>query len=103
MTIYVDSNYWMDSRHAERRYVSRTMRAAIRERTLLNFTSLLEVAHYFIGLGEAEFMSRMARLRNLTALNLSDLFKALGYLRSLDFLNKKGHMSRFCLAHSLWF
>jgi predicted nucleic acid-binding protein len=49
------------------------MRAAIREGIVLNFTSLLEVAHYFRNLGETELTSRMDKLRNLTTLNLADL------------------------------
>jgi predicted nucleic acid-binding protein len=76
LTIYVDSNYWiywMDSRHPEHHYVCKTMRAAVREGILLNLTSLLEVAHYFRGLAEAEFSSRMDKLRSLTTLNLAEL------------------------------
>ena len=76
MTAYVDSNYWiywMDSRHPEHRHVSKAMRAAIREGILLNLTSLLEVAHYFRDLGEAQLLSTMDKLRNLTTLNLAEL------------------------------
>lgn len=72
----MDSNYWvywMDSRHPEHRHVSKAMRAAIREGILLNLTSLLEVAHYFRNLGEAELSSTMDKLRNLTTLNLAEL------------------------------
>lgn len=63
----------MDSRHPEHRHVSKAMRAAIREGILLNLTSLLEVAHYFRDLGEAELASTMDKLRNLTTLNLAEL------------------------------
>jgi predicted nucleic acid-binding protein len=49
------------------------MRAAIREGILLNLTSLLEVAHYFRDLGEAQLLSTMDKLRNLTTLNLAEL------------------------------
>jgi len=63
----------MDKRHLEHSYVTRTMRAAIREGILLNLTSLLEVAHYFRNLGEAELVARMDKLRNLTTLTLTDL------------------------------
>lgn len=63
----------MDSRHPEHRHVSKAMRAAIREGILLNLTSLLEVAHYFRNLGEAELSSTMDKLRNLTTLNLAEL------------------------------
>lgn len=76
MTIYVDSNYWiywMDRRHPEHRFVSKTMRAAIREGILLNITNLIEVAHYFRALGEPEFSSRMNKLRNLRTLTLAEL------------------------------
>ncbi len=72
----MDSNYWiywMDSRHPEHRHVSKAMRAAIREGILLNLTSLLEVAHYFRDLGEAQLSSTMDKLRNLTTLNLAEL------------------------------
>ena len=76
MTVYVDSNYWvywMDSRQPEHRYVSRAMRAAIREGILLNLVSFLEVAHYFRNLGESELQLRMDKLRNLTTLTLAEL------------------------------
>jgi len=76
LTVYVDSNYWiywMDSRHPEHPHVSKAMRAAIKEGILLNLTSLLEVAHYFRGLGEAQLSSTMDKLRNLTTLNLAEL------------------------------
>jgi len=76
LTVYVDSNYWiywMDSRHPEHRHVSKAMRAAIREGILLNLTSLLTVAHYFRDLGEAQLLSTMDKLRNLTTLNLAEL------------------------------
>lgn len=63
----------MDSRHPEHRHVSKAMRAAIREGILLNLTSLLEVAHYFRDLGEAQLLSTMDKLRNLTTLNLAEL------------------------------
>lgn len=63
----------MDRRHPEHRHVSKTMRAAIREGILLSLTSLLEVAHYFRILGEAELLSIMDKLRNLTTLNLVEL------------------------------
>jgi predicted nucleic acid-binding protein len=79
LTVYVDSNYWvywMDSRHPEHRHVSRSMKAAIREGILLNFMNLLEIAHYFRGLGESELLSRMDKLRNLTTLTLTELDSA---------------------------
>ena len=63
----------MDSRHPEHRHVSKAMRAAIREGVLLNLTSLMEVAHYFRDLGEAELSSTLDKLRNLTTLNLAEL------------------------------
>jgi predicted nucleic acid-binding protein len=49
------------------------MRAAIREGILPNLTSLLEVVHYLRNLEEAEFLSTMDKLRNLTTLKLADL------------------------------
>ena len=76
MTVYVDSNYWiywMDRRQPEHRFVSRTMRAAIREGILLNLTTLMEVAHYFRALAEPEFSSRINKLRNLRTLTLVEL------------------------------
>lgn len=75
----MDSNYWiywMDRRHPEHRFVSRAMRAAIREGILLNLTSLIEVAHYFRALSEPEFSSRMDKLRNLRTLTLAELDSA---------------------------
>ena len=76
MTLYVDSNYWvywMDSRQPEHRFVSKAMRAAVREGILLNLTTIIEVAHYFRALGEAELSSRMDKLRNLRTLTLAEL------------------------------
>ena len=74
MTVYVDSNcwiYWMDRRHSEHRFVTRPMRAAIKEGITLNIATFIEVAHYFRALGEREFFSRMDKLRNLNLRKLT--------------------------------
>ena len=79
MTVYVDSNYWiywMDRRQSEHRFVSKAMRSAIREGILLNFTTIIEIAHYFRDLPEPEFSSRMGKLRNLQTLVLKELDSA---------------------------
>jgi len=76
MTVYVDSNYWiywMDSRHPEHECVTHAMRDAIREGIILNLATFIEVAHYFRGLGDPEFTSRMGNLRNLKTLTLAEL------------------------------
>lgn len=63
----------MDSRHPEHRFVTRTMRAAIKEGILLSLATLIEVAHYFRGLEEPEFSHRMDKLRNLRTLTSVEL------------------------------
>lgn len=76
MTVYVDSNYWiywMDRRHPEHRFVTRAMRAAVKEGIILNIASFIEVAHYFRALEEPEFSSKMDELRNLRTLSLVEL------------------------------
>lgn len=76
MTVYVDSNYWvywMDRRQPEHRFVTKPMRAAIREGILLSLATLIEVAHYFRGLGEPEFSHRMDKLRSLRTLTSVEL------------------------------
>jgi len=76
LTVYVDSNYWiywMDRRHPEHRFVTQTMRAAVKEGIILNVASFIEVAHYFRTLGEPEFSSRMDEVRNLRTLTLVEL------------------------------
>jgi predicted nucleic acid-binding protein len=75
----------MDRRHPEHRFVTRAMRAAVREGIILNVASFIEVAHYFRGLGEPEFSYRMDELRNLRTLTLAELNmttadQALGFL-----------------------
>jgi len=76
LTVYVDSDYWiywMDSRHPEHRHVTQAMRDAIEDGIILNLATFIEVAHYFRGLGDPEFTSRMDELRNLRTLALTEL------------------------------
>jgi len=88
LTVYVDSNYWiywMDRRHPEHRFVTRPMRAAVKEGIILNVASFIEVAHCSRALEEPELSSRMDELRNLRTLTLVELDmttadQALGFL-----------------------
>ena len=92
MTVYVDSNYWiywMDRRHPEHRFVTQTMRAAVKEGIILNVASFIEVAHYFRALGDPEFSSRMDELRNLRTLTLVEL-DATTADQALRFLTRYG-------------
>lgn len=76
MTVYIDSNYWiywMDRRHPEHQHVSRPMRDAMKEGIILSLVTLIEVAHYFRGLGDRELKYRMDKLRNLRTLLLAEL------------------------------
>jgi len=63
----------MDSRHPEHKFVTEAMRDAIGEGIILNLATFIEVAHYFRGLGDPEFTSRMDKLRNLRTLTLTEL------------------------------
>lgn len=95
MTVYVDSNYWiywMDRRHAEHKFVTRPMRDAIREGILLNLVTFVEVAHYFRGLGDPEFTSRMDKLRKLRTLTLAELDMTTAD-RAIRFLGQYGKLS----------
>jgi len=49
------------------------MRGAIEDGIILNLATFIEVAHYFRGLGDPEFTSRMDELRNLRTLTLTEL------------------------------
>jgi len=76
LTVYVDSNYWiywMDRRHPEHEFVARAMRRAVKDGIILNVATLIEVAHYFRGLEQHEFSSRVDEMRNLSTLTLVDL------------------------------
>jgi len=76
LTVYVDSNYWiywMDRRHPEHKFVVRPMRRAMKDGIILSIATLIEVAHYFRGLGEPELSSRVNKMRNLSTLTLVEL------------------------------
>jgi hypothetical protein len=74
--IYVDSNYWiywLDSRLPEHRHVIAAMRRALAGGVLMNYVTLVEIAHYLRLLPEDEFSSRLSTVQNLSTLTLADL------------------------------
>jgi predicted nucleic acid-binding protein len=74
--IYVDSNYWiywLDSRLPEHRHVTAAMRRAVSSGILMNYVTLVEIAHYLRLLPEDEFSSRLSTIQNLSTLTLADL------------------------------
>ena len=74
--IYVDSNYWiywLDSRLPEHRHAKAAMRRAVSGGILMNYVTLVEVAHYLRLLPEDEFSNRLSTMQNLSTLTLADL------------------------------
>lgn len=74
--IYVDSNYWiywLDSRLPEHRHVVEVMRHAILNGIIINYITLIEVAHYLRRLPKEEFTRRIKLMQNLSSLNMVDL------------------------------
>jgi len=101
--IYVDSNYWiywLDSRLPEHRYVDRVIREAIREGTVINYVTLIEVAHYLRKLPRDEFDIIMEGIQGLSALTAAELDEETTRL-SLELLPKyspKGLGARDCVV-----
>ncbi len=74
--IYVDSNcwiYWMDSRLPEHRHTIAPMRTAVSNGIIMNYTTLVEIAHYLRRLPSEEFSRNIAMIQNLSTLTLADL------------------------------
>ncbi len=74
--IYVDANYWIywfDERLHEHKYVLKPMRSVIREGIVINYVTLMEVAHYLRHLTRPEFSDRMDMIKHLSTLTLVDL------------------------------
>ena len=74
--IYVDSNYWIywiDSRLPEHKYTIEVMKSAILNGIILNFVTLIEIAHYLRRLPSTEYSRILERIQNLSTLTLIDL------------------------------
>jgi len=74
--IYVDANYWIywfDKRLPEHGYVLKSMGSAIRKGIVINYVTLMEIAHYLRHLDETEFKDRLETIRSLSTLTLIDL------------------------------
>ena len=74
--IYVDSNYWIywiDSRLPEHKYTREVMKSAISNGIILNFVTLIEIAHYLRRLPPDEYSRILERIQNLSTLTLIDL------------------------------
>ena len=74
--IYVDSNYWiywLDSRLPEHKYVLEPVRRAISTGIVMNYVTLLEVAHHVRNLPKSEFLETSERIQNLSTLSIKDL------------------------------
>lgn len=68
--IYVDSNYWLDSRLPEHEYVRQVMRQSISEGIAINYVTLFEVAHYLRNLPRMEFESLVESIEGLSTLSI---------------------------------
>ena len=74
--IYVDSNYWiywLDTRLPEHRHTINAMRRAVSGGIIMNYLTLVEVAHYLRSLPKEEFSHSIAAIQNLSTLTLVDL------------------------------
>ena len=74
--IYVDANYWIywfDERLPEHKFVLKPMRSCIREGIVINYVTLMEIAHYLRHLDELEFEEVMDMIKHLSTLRLIDL------------------------------
>lgn len=94
---YVDANYWIywfDERLPEHRLVDGTMEKAIQEGVVVSTVTLMEIAHYFRDLPQAELSYRMETIVSLSTLNLIDF--SLATLRSS--VNLLSEYSRFGLG-----
>lgn len=92
--IYVDANYWIywfDQRLPEHRYVLKPMRNAVHEGIVINYVTLMEVAHYLRHLDRNEFKDRMDTVKALSTLTLIDLGAQIVDL-ALDLLVKHASM-----------
>ncbi len=74
--IYVDSNYWIywiDSRLPEHKHTIEVMSTAISNGIILNFVTLIEIAHYLRRLPSDEYSRILERIQYLPTLTLIDL------------------------------
>ncbi len=74
--MYVDSNYWiywLDARFPEHKHTTSVMRRAVSRGVVLNYATLIEVAHYLRRLPGERFSDIMADMQNLSTLTLTDL------------------------------
>lgn len=72
--IYVDANYWIywfDERLPEHKHVLRPMRSAIKEGIIMNYVTLMEIAHYLRNLDDlSDRTNTIRQLSTLTTVNL---------------------------------
>ena len=74
--IYVDSNYWiywLDSRLPEHQFAVKPMRDAISHGILMNYVTLLEVAHHVRHLPKSQIDVLVDNIQNLSTLSFVDL------------------------------
>ena len=100
--IYVDSNYWiywLDSRLPEHKHVLEPFRRAISTGIVINYVTLLEVAHHIRHLPKSEFLETSEKIQNLSTLSIKDLDSETARL-GLELLPEyasKGLGSRDCI------
>ena len=74
--IYVDSNYWiywLDARFPEHRYTTNAMRKSVSGGIIMNYVTLVEVAHYLRSLPKERLSDSLTAIQNLSTLTLIDL------------------------------
>ena len=74
--IYVDSNYWiywLDSRLPEHKYVVEPIRRALSTGVVMNYVTLLEIAHHIRSLAKNELSEMLGKIQNLSTLSMRDL------------------------------
>lgn len=92
--IYVDVNYWIywfDERLKEHKYVLQAIRSAINEGIVINYITLMEIAHYLRNLDQAEFRERMNTIQQLGTLTLVNLDAQITD-KALEFLAGYAHL-----------
>lgn len=98
----MDSNYWiywLDSRLPEHKHTVDVMRKVMSSGIIMNYTTLIEVAHYLRRLPRETFSGSMAEIQNLSTLTLTDLDHETAQL-ALDLLSSysgKGLGGRDCV------
>ncbi len=72
----MDSNYWiywLDSRLPEHKYVVEPIRRAISTGVVMNYVTLVEVAHHLRSLPKNEFSEMLGKIQSLSTLYMKDL------------------------------